>query len=70
MARRRIEICRHCPEFEQVGESAFQCKIVDMWWTDFGSCYEAEAFERQQIAEECPFRTEHDMQEWNDEKKP
>ena len=39
MVRRKIEICGRCPEFREVAPMVFECKLVDMWGDDFGSCY-------------------------------
>ena len=69
MVRRKIEICGRCPEFREVAPMVFECKLVDMWGDDFGSCYKKEDFERQYVADDCLFLVELTVMEHNKKQK-
>ena len=61
-----------CPEFRKFGSDC-QCKVADVDETFFGmyySSYVKNDYVNMPIPDECPFKVEQDMQEWNDEKKP
>lgn len=59
----------HCPEFEKFGSSECMCMIADTDETFFGVYYVRYGerdYEKVKIPDDCPFKMEQDMTEWND----
>ncbi len=64
---RRMEICRNCKEFYNDKSTGTWCLVEDSRTRIKTTGYYNISFEHRLVPDNCLFKTEHEIMDWNEE---